>query len=42
MVGTRIPPALHDALRRRAVDEDRSVSAVIRAAIRAYLGDVDR
>ena len=33
----RLPPALHDQLRQRAVEEDRSMSQVIRRALRLYL-----
>lgn len=34
-----LPPALHHHLQRRAADEDRPISWVIRRALRDYLGD---
>jgi metal-responsive CopG/Arc/MetJ family transcriptional regulator len=38
-VTSRVPSDLLEDMRRRAQSEDRSVSALIRLAVRGYLGD---
>jgi hypothetical protein len=40
-LGVRVPADLADAVRRRAVEEERSVSSVVRRALKAHLGDID-
>lgn len=38
-VRVKMPDELIQALKERAADEDRSLSAVVRVAVRAYLAD---
>lgn len=35
----RMPVALHEAIKAKAVQEDRSMASVIRRALRAYIGE---
>lgn len=35
----RMPTALHEAIQAKAVQEDRSMAAVVRQALRAYIGE---
>lgn len=38
----RLPPDIHEAVRLRAIEEDRSMAQVVRKALRRYLTEVPR